>query len=58
MATVTLFLPTGETFTFRGAKVLGDTERELFLSYKAVSDGETGEVRVRKEAIVAHSVKP
>jgi hypothetical protein len=57
MATVTLFLKSGETFTFRNAKVRGDSERELFLTYKAVSDGQIADLRVRKEAIVAHSVK-
>ncbi len=58
MATITLFLATGETFTFRNAEVTGDTERELFLTYTAVSDGKKGTVRVRKQAIVAHSEKP
>lgn len=57
MSTVTLFLPSGKTFTFRGAEIVGDTEAELFLKYVAVSDGRIGEVRIRKDAIVAYSVK-
>lgn len=53
---VHLFLPTGKTFTFKG-EVVGDTENELIVQYTAVSDGRIATVRVRKEAIVAWSVK-
>jgi len=57
MGTVTLFLPTGKTFTFRGAEILSDTESELSLKYKSVTDHRLGELVVRKDAIVAYSFK-
>jgi hypothetical protein len=55
--TIHLFLPTGKTFTFHGVEDLSDTENELSFVYHAISDQRLGEVRVRKEAIVAWSRK-
>jgi hypothetical protein len=54
---VTLFLPSGETFTFRDVIEIKDTERELFLTYRSVSDGRDARLEVRKPAIVGFSVK-
>jgi hypothetical protein len=57
LVTVTLFLPTGRTFTFKDATIIGDTEAELHLAYTAQSDGALARLRVRKDAIVAFSTK-
>lgn len=56
--TLHLFLPTGRTYTFRGATVVADTENELVVEYESMSDGNIGSLHVRKEAIVAWSLKP
>lgn len=56
--TLHLFLPTGRTYTFRGAQVVADTENELIVEYTSARDGLVGSLHVRKEAIVAWSLKP
>lgn len=54
--TVCLFLPSGKTFTFRGARIVTDNETVLVIEYVAMSDGRGKTLTAQKAAIVGWSI--
>lgn len=55
-SSLSLFLPTGCTFTFRDVEILADNESVLAVRYVAVSDGLDKVLTVQKSAVVGWSV--
>ena len=55
--TISFFLPTGRTFTFRNAEILTDNETVIVIKYVAMSDGKESVGTFQKTQFVGHSTK-
>ena len=53
---ICFFLPTGRTFTFRGANIVGDNETVLVVEYTAMSDGKPKQLTMQKSGVAGWSI--